>query len=75
MFKLNFLWRKSSFIKGASNILGTGGTRINDNNSKSAKELDAVALASDWTMIGSDIDAGINEFKKSEKKESIDHVE
>lgn len=54
-FKTNQLFPRTGFIKGMGSVLNISGKYFEFNYSKSATEADAKAIASDWGMVGQDL--------------------
>lgn len=62
----DFLFAKQSFIRGMASIGNINGD-ILLNESGSATEADARAIASDWLITGADIEGAINEYSVAAK--------
>ena len=54
-FKTNQLFPRSSFLTGMGSVLNISGKYFDFNYSKSEAESDAKAIASDWGMVGQDL--------------------
>jgi len=54
-FKTNQLFPRSSFLTGMGSVLNISGKYFEFNYSKPDTETDANAIASDWGMVGQDL--------------------
>lgn len=61
-----FLFADPGFIQGMASALDMGGTLVVYNTSETPGEADARAIASDWAIIGKDIEGAIEEFGQQE---------
>jgi hypothetical protein len=66
-----FLFATPNFWRGAASAFDIGGTLIEYNTSKDENDADIRALASDWAIVGKDIQNSVESCKKeSEKREA-----
>jgi len=54
-FKTNQLFPRTGFLTGMGSVLNISGKYFDFNYSKSDAEADAEAIASDWGMVGQDL--------------------
>lgn len=54
-FKTNQLFPRTGFVRGMGSVLNISGKYFQFNFSKSTAEADAKAIASDWGMVGQDL--------------------
>jgi hypothetical protein len=59
-----FLFADPSFLQGVASVLDIGGTLLVYNESESGTEADARAIATDWAIVGKDIEKAIEEFEQ-----------
>jgi hypothetical protein len=59
--KTGFLFADPSFISGAARVMDLWGQFDDYNLSETTKEADAKAIASDWLVVGNDIQEAIEE--------------
>lgn len=57
-----FLFADPGFVQGMASALDLGGTLVVYNVSENGLEADARAIASDWAIVGKDIERAIDEF-------------
>jgi len=57
-----FLFADPSFLQGVASVIDLGGTLLAYNESDSAQEADARAIATDWAIVGQDIQTAIDKF-------------
>lgn len=57
----DFLFTKPTFRSGVASLANIGGT-ILYNSSSSPSEADEMALTSDWTMVGQDLQEALNQY-------------
>lgn len=76
-FKTNQMFPRTRFLTGMGSVLNISGNYFNFNYSSNEQEADAVAIASDWGMIGQDLKSVLdselrqkNGFKKSGQEET-----
>lgn len=62
-----FLFASPSFISGWAAMLDFAGALNVYNESRNGQEADARALASDWAVVGNDIQKAANELGEEEK--------
>lgn len=62
------LFARPSFLSGAARVLDFAGTMNTYNNSRTADEADARALASDWESVGRDIRNSMQRESDEQKK-------
>ncbi len=64
-FKTDFLLKsRGSFLLGLGSVLNLQGNYYQYNTSNSSREADYKAIASDWGVIGQDIEIGITKFRE-----------
>ena len=59
-----YLFASPGFLQGIATALDLGATLVEYNGSRSAQEVDARAIASDWAVTGSDIRSAADNFRK-----------
>lgn len=59
------LFIRPSFFRGVARVVDFWGSSNEYRNHRSGEESDRAALASDWQMVGQDLDAGIDTYRKS----------
>ncbi len=66
----DFLFVTPSFLRGLETVLDVAGTAVNGNYrvSRTPAEADMRALASDWSVVGRDIDEAIQAEKTEAAK-------
>ena len=64
-----FLFSDPSFVKGMGTVFNVWGNYYTFNYSSSEEEADARAIASDWTMVGKDIQHAL-----SKAPDHVEHV-
>jgi hypothetical protein len=64
--KSDFLVASPSFASGAARLLDWCGTFDQYNESRNAQEADAIAMASDWSIVGDDICDAMEQFQVAE---------
>jgi hypothetical protein len=64
--KSGFLFAEPSFLSGAARSLDLFGLFDAYNISKTTREADALALASDWIITGQDLQGAIDEFESED---------
>jgi hypothetical protein len=62
-----FLFAEPSFLTGLASVMDIGGSLLTYNLSRSGKEADERAIASDWAVVGSEI---LNAAKTLGKEEA-----
>jgi len=62
----DFLFATPDFLSGFAAVLDIGGTLVNYNVSRDEREADLRALASDWAMVGEDIQYSVEKFEKEQ---------
>ncbi len=62
-----FLYANPSFTHGFGSVLDFSGSALIYNRSSSPEEADLRAIASDWAIVGSDLEYGIEKHEKEEK--------
>ena len=60
----DFLYTKQSFVRGLGSIGNLSGT-ILTNRSLTPEEADAKAIASDWMMVGKDLEGAIKQYAEA----------
>lgn len=63
----NFLFANPSFLSGWAAVLDVAGTLNEYNQSRTGQEADARALASDWAVVGKDIQKAAANFEAKEQ--------
>jgi hypothetical protein len=63
--KTGFLFADPSFAQGLASVMDLGGTLLVYNDSKTAQEADARAIATDWAIVGEDISSAIEQFEQT----------
>lgn len=69
MNKTDFLFARPSFFRGIGKNLNLGSTGKVYNSSKSARDADMRALASDWKVTGADMRGALDGYEKEYKEE------
>lgn len=59
----DFLFPTSTFLTGVARVLDLFGTFDRYNVSRTPEEADALAIASDWQMVGQDLNIVMNQAK------------
>lgn len=59
-----FLYADPSFLSGLAAVLDLSGSLVMYNTSRTGREADQRALASDWAVVGKDIGAAIETFEE-----------
>ncbi len=62
-YATDFLFPRSSWLTGAGSIWNLSGLYYIYNESSSPEEADRKALASDWGMVGQDMQAALEKMK------------
>ena len=66
MSETYFLFARPSFIEGMARVLDIGNTLREYNESQTTEEADLIAVHTDWSAIGRDIDNSISDFSEKE---------
>ena len=66
----NFLFAQAGFLIGAGSVFNIGGNYFSFGSSASGPEADAKALASDWTMVGVDLEQALQTYDAQLQRES-----
>jgi hypothetical protein len=61
-----FLFTNPSFITGFGNVIDPSGSTLMYNIASSTNEADLRAIASDWAMVGADIENATKTFEKEQ---------
>lgn len=69
--KFTFLFSNPSFINGAGHILDFGGMYTSYNNSPTRMEADAKALYADWSAVGDDLVAAMNQLAVEQREQTF----
>ena len=72
-FKSNQLFPRSGFLTGMGSVFNISGNYFERNCSKSNKETDARAIASDWGMVGQDLQQVLDTESSKEKSVTLNH--
>lgn len=65
-----FLFATPNFLRGAATAFDIGGTLVEYNTSKDENDADVRALASDWAVVGKDIQNSAEKFKTEKEIQS-----
>lgn len=57
-----YLFADLSFLEGMARVMDIGGTLQAYNESPTPAAADAIAIASDWLMVGKDLQSAIEEY-------------
>ena len=65
-----FLFATPSFLSGAAAAFDIGGTLVEYNISKNEADADSRAIASDWAVVGKDIQNSVEQYEAEKKNET-----
>jgi hypothetical protein len=68
----DFLCSRMTPLTGAGTLLALFGNYYDYNGSQTETEADALAIFSDWSNVGADLDVAIERFKESEKERQLE---
>lgn len=69
--RTDFLFSRTGFLTGAGSVFNLAGNYFGYNYSDSPFEADAKALASDWAVVGQDMQDAMTAFDESVKSEQM----
>jgi hypothetical protein len=70
-----FLFAEPSLVEGIARIIDIGGTLQEYNSSLSPNQADALALASDWCVIGADMKQAMQSYEAEYSKISQELIQ
>jgi hypothetical protein len=70
-----FLFAEPSLVEGIARIIDMGGTLQEYNSSLSPGQADALALASDWCVVGADLKQAMATYESEYSKMSQELIE